>query len=491
MNGFQTIFGRPLITDSGVVFLQTLVNPFYPFTYGKKLINELKETQQQAASSSVVVQSVNNGINDILEVLKPKIIDGISELADSGLLKELHPIVNITIKINNEYHDKEESPRKSTIAYDLIDFDEFNKHHQQSNSSNKSDPISDDHPSSVHHQPSNSSNKSDAISDHLPSKIEINSTIHEIEYNNATVYPDDETTHSSLIDNEQLESTQSNQQHDIEEEIADKSHQTTYSVAEFRESKLMSKNLELNGNQADVSQVGDLKYEILPDKAPIDKSDDAPIVDKTTEHLQTTYQTSQTNNQTNQMENPSSILNDKLNNKTEYMHGEDLDKAIISLISCDGDKCVEEILDSPHNRTQAYQSNKELVKPMANFANGFKKVMNKLRTDLIVKPAYYVKERLVSLNNLIKRDLHLLFKMAQAIFGSVSSACRYKFLCLFSSFFSLHTPNFVKSSMPTRVENYFFNVIESANRNEFLNAIAIGYVGLDCNDIYADNRCPE
>jgi hypothetical protein len=46
--------------------------------------------------------------------------------------------------------------------------------------------------------------------------------------------------------------------------------------------------------------------------------------------------------------------------------------------------------------------------------------------------------------------------------------------------------------MPTQVENYYFRIMEAANRHEFLNALVTGYIGFDCNDFYTDDkRCPE
>jgi len=497
MGGLQYVFGTTLIPHSKVFFLQTLVNPFYPFTYSKQLVDDFKETAHAAssinsASESAEYEENDYGLSDILDVLKPKLVDGLSELVDSGLLEKLHPIVNLTVETSNNDNDNEQAsshPQEthSKVAYDFVDLNEFKKYYYKANSSFEIDPILDV----------------------LLNKRKVSSQI-----DDAAKLDDVTTKLGSLIDKEEQEPNKS----------LDKSHllvRDNMTTIEFRESKQSNISEELNVNQV-ISQVGDVKYEILPKIVPqtadSTSKDNTQLDKKNEDKTQQTKEDNELKSKDGQSEhvqmnnnNQTIIYDDRKNqtderllepnvdnkiNKTQYLHDDlDLDKPIVSLLSCDGDQCEEEVLHKPTseltNGTQSYEPNKELSKPTGNFTTDFKRLAKLIANGLIIKPATFVKDRLVRLGSIIKRDIRLLFKMTQAMFGFVSSTCRYKFLCLASSFFSLHTPDYVKANMPTAVENYYITIMEAANRHEFLNAIVTGYVGFDCNDFYADKRCPE
>lgn len=138
--------------------------------------------------------------------------------------------------------------------------------------------------------------------------------------------------------------------------------------------------------------------------------------------------------------------------------------------------------DIPNSSSLAYDVSTD--KKPTSFKEGLKRFGSKVTNGLFIAPAKFVKKSAIRAKNVFVRDTRIVWNMAKSLVGIRSSTCRYKFLCLFSSFFSLHTPDYFKSNMPTQVENYYIKITEAANRHEFLNALVTGYIGFDCEEFY-------
>ena len=464
MRTLQIIFGKTLVPDSSIIFLQTIANPFYPFTsISKSFMNGLKNTD--AEFDSKLVQSDNDDIilEDILQLLKPKIVDILSDLANSGVLDKIHPIVNLTIESASQDYDSKNgylTNVNNSIAYDLIDFSRFNK------TKYKDEPYELNYPMI-----------NPMLSD-LLTKKQINLT-EEVALFNST----SNSTSNDVIANSSL----------IDKEEEFKKQDKSLSVKEEDKFEFRGLNVQLNETDfLNLNQTDNLLNQLNSQTNQTNQTNQAE-----NENQIANEQAQLDNNQASQLNETE--INGKLNN-TEYAFDDssDLDKPIVSLVTCDGNKCKEENLEEFLNRPMNKTDYKEKPTADANSTNKTSNTTNEisnlglLKNNLIVKPAVYIKESAIRLAEIIKRDLHILFKMAQSLIGITSPTCRYKFLCLFSSFFSLHTPNFLKSNMPKLVENYYLKIMEAANRHEYLNALVTGYLGDQfCHENYIDKRCPE
>jgi len=486
LGGLQGVFGKFLVPDSKIFFWKTVANPFRPYAEGTKLYHE---TRFDPFASSRFKQSNDDILlNSILEALKPKLIDALTEIADSGILQKLHPIVNLTIEAmeENESPDFSESKNHNqyhlnkSVSYDLVSYEDYHKYYKNSGyEAHELHPILNSVTTSV-----------------IVGKRAKNITQEFDKSSNQSV---DAITNSSLIDNLKQEPIILSKQDNTSQHVL-------HDQVEFRNSNFSNNaihndsTIETVADQSitqtsiNITSVSVESSEGQATETPINKGvseDDSKIVNLPTVLPNTNQTVELESNQTIAGDDAKKFDNNEYsvdnNNQTE------IEKPILSLLSCDGDKCEEEFWQRPKNGSKPnYEDPKpDLSKPSGNFTTDVKNFFFVVNDGLIVKPALFIRDGFVRFGKLIKRDLRLLLKMIQAVISSYKQTCRYKFLCLFSSFFSLHTPDFVKKNMPTQVENYYIKIMEAANRHEFLNALVVGYIGFDCNDFYVDPKCPE
>ena len=436
MGALQSVFGKWLVPDSKIFLLQTLVNPMYPLTYGRKLFDDLKEAEMNSESrllAQTAEKASDYSLDLILDSLKPKIVDGLSELADSGLLDQVRPLVSLSVE-NLNGMDYGVAPLNSTllsheIKYDVVDLVDYESHTMQRLNRTRV---------------KSNGEMFDEFIDRVLSKKQVNSSQ---ELDAADVLANG----GSSIDKEGDEVEPSREPAITIVQSDDASNRT---AVEFRE-----------GEQ-------EISYS----------------VDQPTSAAE----------QSNRTEVASSVSTDLASNDDGLV---DLDKPILSLVICDdeGKNCKEEEIDDeflngkPTNETQYSEPNKQQVaiKRPGFVRTVIRKVISRL-TALSERPVAFLKETFISVREVAVRESRLIWRMLRVLYGSRSPTCRHKFLCMFSSYFALHTPEFVKTNMPTSIENYYIQIMEAANRYESLNALVSGYAGLDCNEIYSDDqRCPK
>lgn len=470
MGFLQSVLGKWLVPDSKVILLQTLVNPMYPFTAlgTNQLLDDLKESAfEESRLLAQTVKEQDIGLNKILDALKPKLVNGLSELADSGVLNKIRPLINLTIENVNDA-DYSEGPANTTLLggqlkYDMVDLVEYDAHTKQ-----------------VHHS-SNRTQLGEFI-DLLLSKKQANSSE---ELTDGDVI----ANVGSLIDKEddkQEPAAAITVQPESNDVIVNRTAAAAAAV-EFREMQS-----EQQSNRSEYDGLGDPSSRLNQTIADAAKSEDnhqiAPL-DAAENSLQQPDQSNRT----------ASISN--ASNGTESADEDDDNdgKPIVSLVICDdnNENCEEEELDTEYlnnktsDGTEYNEPGKTPVKRPNKLRTALKKLLHLLK-KVIERPTTYLYERIAWLGNIVVRDARLIAKMIRVLFGSRSTTCRHKFLCMFSSFISLHLPDFVKSNMPPTLENYYFMLLEGANKYEFLNALISGYVGFDCNEFYSgDRRCLE
>lgn len=425
------------VFDSKVLLLQTLVNPMYPFTYGRKLFDEMNSESRLLAQTAE--QENNDDLNLILDTLKPKIVDGLSKLADSGLLNQ----------ISMDYSD---APANSTLLsdelrYDLVDLVDYDSYSKAQ------------HSNRTHGQPNELGKKQANSSQELAGDDKL--TSHKSE--NAVKPP---------------------QKPAVTIQLDDVFNRT---AVEFREMQSEQRSNSADDGYIRLSNESNNSNQTRPD-APQSNGDhpDRPVGAIVEQDL---------SNKT-VSESASSDLNSTGLASNDLV---DLDKPIVSLVICDDDgkNCKEEEIDTeflngkPTNETEYSEPSKQVAKRPDYVRTALRKLFNRL-TGLSERPVSFLKESLISLKDVLVKEFRLISRMIRVLFGSRSPTCRHKFLCLFSSFFSLHTPEFVKTNMPITIENHYIQIMEAANRYESLNALVSGYAGFDCNEFYSgDQRCPD
>ena len=460
MGVLQSVFGKRIVPDSKVIYLQTLFNPLHPLTVGNKLLNDLKETTvDESRLLAQTAKDENYGLDTILDKLKPKLVDGLSELADSGVLDKFKPLINLTVE-NVVDMDYSEGPANSTLLggelkYHLVDLVDYDSYTKQVHHSNR-----------TYHSKTNELGE---FIDLLLSKRQVNSSQEFGEFAGDVV-----ANGSSLIDKADDKQTTSHKPDNAvetqEPAITVSNDAANRTAAEFRE--MQSEHQSNHTSKYD--GLSDSYNQTAPNAAQSEGSHQLiNILIKDGDEQQP--------HQSNRIASSPSGSNSTDN----------FDTPIVSVVTCDeyGKNCKEEeIEENPlTNETHYDEPIKQPVKRPSRVRLVFKKLLNCLK-NLIEKPVAFLNETVNWLKDLIVRDARLISRMIRTLFAARSQTCRHKFLCLFASFFSSHTPDFVKANISSAVEGYYFSFLDAANQYESLSALLYGFVGFDCNEFYSDDK---